>query len=97
LVHCAAGISRSSTIVIAYLMQAMQFSLTEAFKYVREKRPIISPNDGFSRQLQVYQDILSSNNCATAEQIEFLSGYKKTTSDYAFCFNHMKDKQLQFR
>jgi len=92
LVHCAAGISRSSTIVIAYMMQAMRFSLKEAFKYVRERRPIISPNDGFSRQLQVYEDILYNNNMASQEQIEFLSGYKKTTSEYTFCFNHLKDK-----
>lgn len=38
-----------------------------------------------------------NNNLATQEQIEFLSGYKKSKSEYMFCFNHLKDKQMQFK
>eukprot|EP01117_Protostelium_nocturnum_P006239 TRINITY_DN2252_c0_g1_i1.p1 TRINITY_DN2252_c0_g1~~TRINITY_DN2252_c0_g1_i1.p1 ORF type:complete len:326 (-),score=61.22 TRINITY_DN2252_c0_g1_i1:36-1013(-) len=93
LIHCAAGISRSSTLTIAYLMQTMGFSLSEAYKYVRERRPIISPNDGFTRQLQVYQELECNLMNASDEQREFLNGYKKTTVEYQFCFTSpQKDK-----
>jgi protein-tyrosine phosphatase len=52
LVHCQAGISRSCTIVIAYLMQQMYISFGEAYKIVIAKRPIAYPNKGFIRQLK---------------------------------------------
>jgi protein-tyrosine phosphatase len=54
LVHCFAGVSRSATIVIAYLMQEYGMSNREAFQFVRQKRYFIHPNDGFKRQLQQF-------------------------------------------
>ncbi|XP_065582628.1 dual specificity protein phosphatase 3-like [Artemia franciscana] len=50
LVHCQMGISRSATLVIAFLMIKKQLSVEEAIKTVRMKR-FIYPNDGFLRQL----------------------------------------------
>jgi len=59
LVHCLAGISRSATIVIAYLMWKYRWSFPTAYEYVKTKRPIIDPNFGFISQLYVYgKDIL---------------------------------------
>ena len=55
LVHCAAGISRSSTIVIAYLMKKNNWSYDYAYKFVKKKRSVISPNNGFVKQLKTYQ------------------------------------------
>ncbi len=55
LVHCIMGISRSTTIVIAYLMNHFKLSLHEAYDFVKEKRPIISPNVGFINQLKDYE------------------------------------------
>lgn len=52
LVHCFAGVSRSATIVIAYLMQEHGMSLIDATQHVRKCRYFINPNDGFRRQLQ---------------------------------------------
>ena len=57
-VHCAAGMSRSPTIVIAYLMWKKKLSLNDAIKFVKNKRPEISPNLNFMRQLQTFQDLL---------------------------------------
>jgi len=54
LVHCFAGISRSPTIVIAYLMKEKKMTFAEAFEYCKSKRPIIDPNSGFVEQLQEY-------------------------------------------
>lgn len=51
LVHCSAGISRSSSIIIAYLIQTKQMSLKDAYLYVKERRSVIGPNIGFMRQL----------------------------------------------
>lgn len=47
LVHCEKGISRSATIVVAYLMQREKKFLSEALEFVRNKRKEISPNGGF--------------------------------------------------
>jgi protein-tyrosine phosphatase len=52
LVHCNAGVSRSATIVIAYLLKKRLFtSYKEAYAHVKSCRPKICPNDGFVRQL----------------------------------------------
>ncbi|XP_062855660.1 dual specificity protein phosphatase 26-like [Trichomycterus rosablanca] len=50
LVHCHVGVSRSATIVLAYLMLKHNMTLVEAINKVKEGRGII-PNRGFLRQL----------------------------------------------
>lgn len=52
IVHCAAGMSRSASLVIAYLMIENRWCYEETFNYVKKKRPIISPNIGFIKQLK---------------------------------------------
>ncbi|ELP86972.1 dual specificity protein phosphatase, putative, partial [Entamoeba invadens IP1] len=49
--HCNAGVSRSATIVIAYLMKHKDMSFTKAYDYVKVIRPCIRPNDGFKDYL----------------------------------------------
>ncbi|XP_056629444.1 dual specificity protein phosphatase 26-like isoform X1 [Triplophysa dalaica] len=50
LVHCHVGVSRSATIVLAYLMLKHNMTLVESINMVKEGRGII-PNRGFLRQL----------------------------------------------
>ncbi|KAK0735226.1 protein-tyrosine phosphatase-like protein, partial [Lasiosphaeria miniovina] len=57
LVHCRMGISRSATVVIAYLMKKHGQSVDEALAAVRAKRRIVSPNAGFLEQLQAWGKI----------------------------------------
>ncbi|VDD75787.1 unnamed protein product [Mesocestoides corti] len=56
LVHCMAGISRSATIVLAYLIKHQKMSLADAYHHVRGIRPCIQPNLGFWRQLIAYEE-----------------------------------------
>jgi protein-tyrosine phosphatase len=53
-VHCAMGMSRSPTIVIAYLMVKMNLDPKEAFHYVKKRRPIINPRAHFIKQLWAF-------------------------------------------
>jgi protein-tyrosine phosphatase len=51
-VNCQAGISRSATVIIGYLMHTKKMSYDKAFNYVRRRRPIVNPNKGFSNMLK---------------------------------------------
>lgn len=51
-VHCNAGVSRSPTVVIAFLMVHRGLSYWKANALVKEKRPAAKPNAGFVKQLQ---------------------------------------------
>ncbi|OQV25168.1 putative Dual specificity protein phosphatase 14 [Hypsibius exemplaris] len=55
LVHCMAGVSRSASIVLAYLVRHRGMSLRDAYALVRRKRSIIRPNVGFWKQLIEYE------------------------------------------
>ncbi|KAF7457623.1 dual specificity phosphatase, partial [Cryptosporidium felis] len=57
-VHCQEGVSRSSSIVIGYLMWKQGRSFTDASEYVRERRETSSPNIGFTYQLILFQKAL---------------------------------------
>jgi dual specificity MAP kinase phosphatase len=58
LVHCAAGVSRSPTLAIAYLMIENRWNYNKAYDFVKKKRYFIYPNAGFVKQLQNLQTIL---------------------------------------
>ena len=65
-VHCQAGISRSATICLAYLMRTNRVKLDEAFEFVKQRRSIISPNFSFMGQLlQFESQVLASSTCSS--------------------------------
>ncbi|XP_029377347.1 dual specificity protein phosphatase 19-like [Echeneis naucrates] len=55
LVHCNAGVSRSASIVIGYLMLRESLPFDDAYSQVKLARPSIRPNPGFYQQLQSYK------------------------------------------
>ncbi|XP_047169174.1 protein-tyrosine-phosphatase MKP1-like [Vigna umbellata] len=50
-VHCCQGVSRSTSLVIAYLMWREGQSFHDAFQFVKATRGIADPNMGFTCQL----------------------------------------------
>ena len=57
-VNCAAGVSRSASTVLAYMMASKNISLNDAYDLVSAKRPCIKPNDGFVAQLKLFEQDL---------------------------------------
>lgn len=55
LVHCVYGISRSSTLLCAYLMKKRYMSMIMAIQFVKSKRSKAEPNQGFLNQLLEYE------------------------------------------
>ena len=53
-VHCLMGISRSPSIVAAYLMSARCMRVEEALAFIIARRPIVDPNDGFRAALAAF-------------------------------------------
>ncbi|CAR27531.1 hypothetical protein ZYGR_0N00120 [Zygosaccharomyces rouxii] len=56
-IHCQAGVSRSVSFTIAYLMYRYRLNLKTALHAVKRKRPMSQPNDNFMEQLQLYEDM----------------------------------------
>lgn len=58
LVHCMAGISRSVSLVMAYLIRKNGWNVEETLRFVRKRRLCANPNQGFLKQLQQFYESL---------------------------------------
>jgi len=67
LAHCAAGVSRSASMTIAFLMATKGWSYDEARDYVKSKRNIICPNSGFVKQLKKLDEMIKSKEFTLEE------------------------------
>ncbi|CAI2383548.1 unnamed protein product [Moneuplotes crassus] len=54
-VHCAAGVSRSSSMICAYLMKTYNWKFAKALSFTQERRWVVCPNSGFQKQLQEFE------------------------------------------
>ena len=61
-IHCKMGVSRSASIVLAYLMKNYLMDYDQAFYYTKEKREVILPNENFKEQLISYYTIICIQN-----------------------------------
>lgn len=53
--YSLAGMSRSVTVAVAYIMSITNLSWKEALKVVRVGRAVANPNVGFQRQLEDFE------------------------------------------
>jgi protein-tyrosine phosphatase len=60
-VHCYAGVSRSPTIVAAYLIKMHNMTTVDALKYIAERRPCIDPNEGFRAALRKWETVSATS------------------------------------
>jgi len=74
LIHGNAGMSRSATFVIAYIMTTFKLSYKEAHKYVLTRRHCISLIDGFQTQLKEYETIVAARLASSREPFISPSG-----------------------
>ncbi|OUM60168.1 hypothetical protein PIROE2DRAFT_28281, partial [Piromyces sp. E2] len=54
LVSCQQGVSRSATLVIAYVMKTKQWGLMKSYNFVKEKCPWIAPNITLMNELSEF-------------------------------------------
>lgn len=80
LVHCLAGISRSVTVMLAYLMAHRQLTLNEAYNMVLKRKANIDPNFHFMQQLHSFEKQLLDARTQPKQQSANSTG--SSTSSY---------------
>ena len=73
--HCQLGKSRSASIVIAYVMYKNKIHFSEAFDFVRGKRKVAFPNEGFQWQLEDFDIILYNFDYDLDKCDEFIKNF----------------------
>ncbi len=69
LVHCGAGVSRSATLVVAYLMRRFTWPAERARAHCLARRSLVNPNQGFWRQLCAFEAELGiTQRCAQPQK-----------------------------
>jgi len=76
-IHCVAGISRSSTIVISYIMWKNKIGWKQAMAMIKTHRDIIDPNDGFRYQLALFEKMNYKINETNEEYLKLKQMSKK--------------------
>ena len=59
LIHCKLGRSRSSSILIAYMIKYFGYNINKALEFIKSKRKEVNPNYGFIKQLFVFERYVS--------------------------------------
>ncbi|GMI41046.1 hypothetical protein TeGR_g1936 [Tetraparma gracilis] len=70
LVHCEHGVSRSATVVIAFLMKERHITAIEALRHVRELRPLVCPNEAFLEALCDWERLCGIEGKSTLDQLK---------------------------
>lgn len=78
-VHCVAGVSRSTTLVLAYLLKYTDMSLRVAFRHTKAIRPVVRPNMSFMAQLMEYEGRLKGPGQRSTTMVTVLDRRRKVT------------------
>ncbi|XP_045185621.2 serine/threonine/tyrosine-interacting protein-like isoform X2 [Mercenaria mercenaria] len=94
LVHGNAGISRSATLVIGYIMEKYGLSYKNAYVYVQQRRFCINPNEGFSQQLIEYEPIYRARQCLDITDTTHTTGSMKRKCQFDTDDNKHSDSSM---
>jgi len=75
LIHCQAGVSRSSTLAIAYIMARSNLAMLDAFRFVKSRRPIVAPNFNFMGQLLEFEAALKHPRSSLQRQRDDVTAF----------------------
>lgn len=80
-VHCVAGISRSATVCIAYLMKHLCWELQRAFDFLKSRRSCVAPNLSFMGQLLAFEKQIDPNTPSRGIAVHYKddSKYKRSS------------------
>ncbi|GFO03642.1 dual specificity protein phosphatase 18 [Plakobranchus ocellatus] len=79
-VHCLAGVSRSASVVIAYLVREHGMTLRDAHDYVIARRDVIRPNPGFWAALVEYEFKIRGEN--SVDILDYAAGSVPSLETY---------------
>ena len=83
LMHCEAGVSRSASLMIAWLMRRDGESFLQAFERVKARRARVLPNIGFASQLQRLELELQPERNGVSESLaRYLCGWCNVPADF---------------
>ncbi|XP_013392323.1 probable rhodanese domain-containing dual specificity protein phosphatase [Lingula anatina] len=71
LVHCNLGVSRSSAVILAYLITEFHWTLMDAYKVLKNTRNVVRPNLGFLKQLSEYEERIFGKKLTDIDEIHF--------------------------
>ena len=87
LVVCTAGMSRSATICIAYLMKYKRMSYTQAFDLAKKARPYVNPNKGFVKFLKEYENKVGCELCRLEKKTQWFEKHSECKANLWFSGN----------
>ena len=80
-IHCMCGVSRSVSVLLAYIMTQSTKSLDVLLKEVQSARPVANPNPGFITQLIEFRKLIIKNHYKNINDIEPLLDNKENDDD----------------
>lgn len=86
LIFCVAGMSRSASLCLAYLMKYCGMSLLDSYNYLKRRRPRIKPNCSFFKQLIRYEEKLRGSRSVNMIFNEMVQMEIPSVYDYDYKF-----------
>jgi len=83
-IHCVAGVSRSSTIVVSYIMWKYKIGWKQAMAIIKTHRNIIDPNHSFRCQLALFEKMNCMINDDNEEYLKLKRSLRKSLGLFQF-------------